>query len=138
MASLSTSWVVIFGIHPWVATYDYDEDVMAIKVKIPFQKSKYKSIHTKIDDINFSSKLEGRYYTHLKNLQSKGVVTFFLLQVPFRLPGGVKYLLDFMVFYADGNIEYVDVKGVVTAIYKLKKKQVEALYPIKIKEIFKI
>lgn len=111
---------------------------MAIKVKMPFRKSKYKSIHTKIDDINFGSKLEGRYYTHLKNLQSKGVVTFFLLQVPFRLPGGVKYLLDFMVFYADGNIEYVDVKGVITAIYKLKKKQVEALYPIKIKEIFKI
>lgn len=64
-----------------------------------------------------------------------GTVRYFLRQVPFHLPGGVKYLLDFMVFWADGSITYEDVKGMRTEMYKLKKKQVEALYPIKITEV---
>ena len=39
--------------------------------------------------------------------------------------------------YGDGRIEYVDVKGVKTDIYRIKKKLVEALYSIKIKEVKK-
>ena len=58
----------------------------------------------------------------------------FLMQVPFHLPGGVKYLLDFQIFWANKEISFVDVKGVRTDVYKLKKKQVEQLYPIVIEE----
>jgi len=57
------------------------------------------------------------------------------MQVPIQLPGGVKYLVDFMIIYPDGKVEYIDVKGVKTSVYIIKKKQVEALYPIKIIEI---
>lgn len=45
------------------------------------------------------------------------------------------YLADFVVMYADGGVEVVDVKGVKTDVYKLKKKLVEALYDIQIMEI---
>lgn len=46
-----------------------------------------------------------------------------------------KYIADFMVEYADGHIEYIDVKGFRTDVYKIKKKLVEAIYGIKIIEI---
>ena len=57
------------------------------------------------------------------------------MQVPFHLPGGVKYILDFLIFWANGEVTFVDVKGMKTAIYILKKKQVEDLYKIKIEEV---
>ena len=46
-----------------------------------------------------------------------------------------KYLLDFEVQYPD-RVEYVDCKGMKTAIYSLKKKCVQAYYGIKIKEVY--
>ena len=47
-----------------------------------------------------------------------------------------KYYADFIVKYADGRQEVVDVKsaGTITALYKVKKKLVEAIYDIEIKE----
>lgn len=60
-------------------------------------------------------------------------------QVPFPVIVSKKricvYVADFVVGYADGREEVVDVKGFRTDIYKLKKKLVEAIYKIKIKEI---
>jgi len=44
------------------------------------------------------------------------------------------YVLDFLVEYADGRIEYVDVKGVRTGVYKLKKKLMLACHGIAITE----
>ena len=53
-------------------------------------------------------------------------------QVPLHLVGNTKYVADFQVFHLDGSVEYIDVKGMETSTFKLKKKQVEATYPIKI------
>lgn len=98
-------------------------------------KSKYHSCKVEIDNIKFASKKEGRRYQELKVLQHLGDVKFFLRQTPFHLPGKTKYLLDFMVFWSNGNITFEDTKGMKTQIYKLKKRQVEELYPVKIMEI---
>lgn len=99
------------------------------------KKSKYGNKKTVIDDISFDSRKEADYYSELKLLKKAGRVVTFLMQVPFHLPGGVIYKLDFMVFYADGQIDCVDTKGVRTQVYIMKKKQVEALYPVTIREI---
>lgn len=45
------------------------------------------------------------------------------------------YVADFVVEYADKHTEVVDVKGFKTEVYKIKKKLVEALYKIEIKEV---
>jgi hypothetical protein len=87
------------------------------------------------DGQHFSSKLEHRYYLHLKLLQKSGEVVFFLRQVPFWLPGAVTYRCDYQVFYADGTIRFIDCKGMTTDLFTLKKKQVEALYPVEIEII---
>ena len=87
------------------------------------------------DNITFASKLEMHRYRELVNMKRAGLVKFFLRQVPIHLPGNVRYVLDFLVFHADGRITWEDTKGMRTAMYKLKRKQVQELYPITITEI---
>lgn len=84
------------------------------------------------DGIRFASTLEGDFYLLLKEQQASGRIIFFLRQVPFYLAGGVKYVCDFMVFDADGAVKFFDVKGMETPDFKMKKKMVEATYPVEI------
>jgi len=116
----------------------------------PVKKSKYGSIKTVIDNITFDSKREASYYNTLKLLKRAGEVIKIDLQPEFpynmycTVPGindgsrvyakQYKYIADFRVFYKDGHIEIIDVKGVKTSIYKQKKKIIEALYGFKIIE----
>jgi hypothetical protein len=100
-------------------------------------KSKYKNIACYEDGIRFDSKLERQYYNKLKSQRDSGEISYFLLQVPFMLPGKIKYVCDFMVVDKENQISYIDVKGVETRVFINKKKQVEALYPVKIEVIKK-
>jgi hypothetical protein len=85
----------------------------------------------------FASKLEHRYKNHLELLKNAGEIVFYLTQVPIRLPGGTKYLVDFLVFYSDGTIKFVDTKGILTDSFKIKKREIEAIYPFEIEVIKK-
>lgn len=96
--------------------------------------SKYHNIITECDNIKFQSKKEAAYYRELCCRVHSGEVLYFLRQTVFHLAGGVKYLVDFAEFWADGTVHFVDVKGHKTAMYKVKKRLVEAEYPIKIEE----
>ena len=99
------------------------------------KRNKYGAKATAVDGIRFASKREAAYFTELKMLQGAGEILYFLRQVPIHLPGNVRYVVDFVIFYFDGNVRYVDVKGMETAMFKLKKRQVEALYPIQIEVV---
>jgi len=101
-------------------------------------QSKFRSVMCEADGIKFRSKKERKRYLELMALKHAGEVKYFLTQVPFRLPGNTKYLLDFMVFWEDGDITHEDAKGMKTPMFVMKKKQVEALYPIKITEPFDV
>lgn len=92
----------------------------------------------KSDGIRFPSRLERAYYDRLKLLQQSGEVLFFLRQPCFDLPGGVKYYADFAVYNSDGSVEFVDTKGVDTAIGIAKRKMVEEIYQIEIKIVKKV
>ena len=74
-------------------------------------KHKFKARRTNVDGIKFSSKKEANRYNILKLLQKSGDILFFLRQVPFHLPGGVKYVCDFLIFWANGDVTIEDVKG---------------------------
>lgn len=87
------------------------------------------------DGMRFDSKKERRYYEDLKLRQQAGDVVMFLRQVPFHLPGGVKYVVDFQEFLSDGTVRFVDVKGMQTAEFKTKKRMVEATYPVTIEVV---
>jgi len=96
---------------------------------------KFGARQTIMDEIKFPSKKEAKRYEQLKELKKLGDVIFFLRQVPFHLPGNVKYVCDFMVFWSNGEITIEDVKGMKIEPYMTKKKILEALYPIEITEI---
>lgn len=99
------------------------------------KKRKYNNQPTKVDGIRFDSKREAEYYQELKFRQAAGEVSHFLRQVPMHLPDGTKYVLDFLVFYANAaeGPDYVDVKGKETAVFRMKKRAVEFHYPIRLK-----
>lgn len=100
-----------------------------------FKANKYHNIRTEVDGLKFSSKKEARRYETLKLAKLGGVVLWFIRQPSFDLPGGIRYRADFLVVWDDGKVSVEDVKGMKTETYKLKKKQVEALYGIKIVEL---
>lgn len=109
---------------------------------------KFSNIPTEVDGIKFDSKLEARYYCELVLRKKGGDILYFLRQVPFHLPGGVIYRVDFVIVsyhpQFSGNleppmaIEYVDCKGWDTAAGKNKIRQVEAIYGVKIQLVRKV
>lgn len=98
-------------------------------------RHKFNAKKVEHDGIRFDSKKEGDYYLQLKLRVKAGEVLFFLRQTPFHLPGGVTYRVDFQEFHADGTVRFVEIKGYETSEWLMKKKLVEALYPITIEVI---
>jgi len=97
-----------------------------------YHRHKYGAKPTTTDGIRFDSKKEARYYGELKLRVRAGEVVFFLRQVPFHLPGGVTYRVDFQEFWADGTVHFIDVKGMKLDKFIMTKKIVESLYPVEI------
>jgi hypothetical protein len=98
------------------------------------RKSKYNAKKTVEDGIKFDSKKEAQHYLHLKGRLQRGEIRDLERQVAFQFDiEGVKifkYVCDFTYEekQADGTwLEViVDVKGVKTDVYRLKKKIIEA------------
>ena len=99
--------------------------------------NKYKAIKTVVDNITFDSKREAARYGELKLLFRAGQIRNLEIQPEFRVEmNGVKvfkYRADFAYFEGQDRI-FEDVKGVRTPVYKLKKRIIEALYSIQIRE----
>lgn len=105
------------------------------------KQNKYKNVRA-VDPVSgrsFQSKAELSYYKELKLEEAMGIVTELELQPRFPIIiNGVTvfhYVADFS-FKRYGVFTVVDVKGFLTAIYRLKKKCFEAQYaPLRIVEI---
>lgn len=108
---------------------------LEITTKPSTKPNKYHNHPTTVDGIRFDSKKEARYYEQLLIRKKLGEVSYFLMQVPLRLPGGSKYVVDFVTFFTDPGKQpdYVDVKGRETQVFRLKKREVEHHYPIRIR-----
>lgn len=101
--------------------------------------SKYNNKKVVYASITFDSKAERDYYLYLLDLKQRGIVTdiqlqpSFLLQEKFRKNGKLyrenTYKADFKVTYADGHVEIIDVKGMVTKDFAIKRKVFEYKYP---------
>lgn len=138
----NTSYLVKENLLPTVNWFDIDHDkktmfccLQCLTKKKKRPKHKFNAVKAESDGITFSSKAERAYYHRLNFLKQNGEVLFFLRQVPMHLPGNTKYVVDFQVFYADGTVAFVDVKGMTTPMFTLKKKQVEEIYPIEIEVV---
>jgi hypothetical protein len=100
-------------------------------------RHKYNASPQKRDGHRYDSKAELAFAQQLDRAKAAGEVVQYLRQVPFHLPGGVKYVCDFCIFESGGCIRWVDVKGVDTPMSKMKRKQVEELYAPIVIEVVK-
>lgn len=98
-------------------------------------KSKYKAKKTSIDGHSFDSIKEANYYEELKLLLKAGEIKGFCIQPTFILAPNLKYKADFIVFNNDGTSEIIDVKGMKTKEYIVKKKVFEDKFNLKIREV---
>jgi len=108
-------------------------DVPVVPCEAP-KASKFNAVLCEANGIKFRSKKERRRYLELVCLKEAGEC-WFLRQVPFYLPGNTKYVIDFIIFWKGGRVSFEDVKGMKTPMFIMKKKQTEAIYPIKIEEV---
>lgn len=97
-------------------------------------KHKFHAKPTTVDGYKFHSKKESQYYQDLELAKKSGQLLFFLMQVPIHISPGVKYVIDFLEFWANGEVRFVDVKGMKLPMYEMKKKLVEEKYPFRILE----
>lgn len=98
-------------------------------------KSKYKAKKTSIDGHSFDSLKEANYYEELKLRLRTEEIKGFCIQPTFILAPNLKYKADFIVFNNDGTSEIIDVKGMKTKEYIVKKKVFEDKFNLKIKEV---
>lgn len=105
----------------------------------PEKRNKYGNRKTEYRGQLYDSKKEAHRAMELDMLVSSGLVSAWYPQHEFKFfLNGVdicSYIADFKVVYPDGHVEYEDVKGFKTAMYRLKKKMLLAFYGHKIKEI---
>lgn len=97
--------------------------------------SRYGNKKVTVDGVVFDSKMEAEFYALLKS--SPDVVCFelqprYVLQDSFKKHGKtvrkIEYVADFKVLYKDKTVEVIDVKGMVTDVFKLKKKMFDHRY----------
>lgn len=97
------------------------------------KRSKYGNVKVTYDDKRFDSKLESKCYEWLLLRKQWGELTLVLRQVPFELPGGVKYRADFLAVLTTGGVEIIDAKGRDTQVSRNKRKQVKHIYGIDVR-----
>lgn len=118
-----------------------------IPIRLPGPKQhKYRAKRTEVDGITFASQKEAKRYQDLKLLQQAGEISELELQPEFELMVGdtcvCKYVADFRYRLKQhtgdlnpGEEVVEDVKGCNTAVYRLKKKLMKAIYGIEIQEV---
>jgi hypothetical protein len=114
-------------------------------VKPAARSSKYGNKKTAFKGVIYDSAKEARRAQELDLMLAAGDIDWCVRQAAFVLPGGVQYFCDFeygrKVSMSKGkpiyDITFEDVKskGTRTKEYRIKKKQVEALFHIVIKEV---
>ncbi|AYC29658.1 DUF1064 domain-containing protein [Paenisporosarcina cavernae] len=104
--------------------------------------SKYNNRKVIIDDNTFDSAAEAKYYEELKTRQKEEKILFFRLQPRYEIQPkfekgskkfkAITYVADFEIHHLDGSIEVVDIKGMETTDFKIKKKMFEYKFPHKL------
>lgn len=105
----------------------------------PTKRSKYGNRRVEVDGIKFDSQHEATIYQELMLRVRAGELKAVLRQVSFDLPGGIRYVADFVTIAPDMYVEGVyDAKSSATKanrVYINKKKQMKACWGIEIREV---
>ncbi len=106
----------------------------------PPKEHKYHAVRTEYNGKAYPSKKEAKHAEENDLRIKAGDLSFYMEQVPIKLPGKITYRVDFVEFTQVANlplyeVHFVEVKGYKTKVGAIKIKQVEDLYPIKIEVV---
>lgn len=102
------------------------------------RRQKYGNQKTESGGKRFDSKHEAKVYEELRLRCLAGEYTALGCQVAFYLPGGIKYIADFVAFLPDGSYVVIDAKSEATRkdkVYRLKKRLMKECRHIDIQEV---
>ena len=103
------------------------------------KRQKYGNRKVIIDGMKFDSQHEANiYFGTLLPSWKAGTYKLLARQVPFDLPGGIRYIADFVTVAADGYVCVIDAKSEATRkdrTYINKRKQMKAIWGIEIREV---
>ena len=105
----------------------------------PPKRNKYGNRRVEIDGMKFDSQHEADvYFGTLLPARKRGAFKLLARQVSFDLPGGIRYIADFVTVGADGHVCVMDAKSAATRKireYINKKKQMKACWGLEIQEV---
>lgn len=114
-------------------------DFNTIGTSIKPKRQKYGNRKVEIDGMKFDSQHEADVYFGILLPSWKcGTCKLLARQVPFDLPGGIRYIADFLTVSLDGHVSVIDAKSEATRknrVYINKKKQMKAIWGIEIQEV---
>lgn len=102
------------------------------------KRSKYGSEKAEAGGRVFDSRHEAECFGRLELEKKAGEHRAVLCQVAFELPGGIKYIADFVTLEPDGTYRVWDAKSAATArdkVYRLKKRLMRECMGLEIAEI---
>lgn len=102
------------------------------------KRSKYGNQKTESGGKRFDSKHEAKVYEQLRLRCLAGEFIALGCQVAFYLPGGIKYIADFVAMRPDGTSVVFDAKSEATRkdkVYRLKRRLMKACHNIDIQEV---
>lgn len=102
------------------------------------KRTKYGNRRTEVDGKKFDSKHEAEVYAELMLRVRAGELKCVARQVSFDLPGGIRYIADFVTIDPDNRVEVIDAKSEATRknrVYINKRKQMRSEWGIEIREV---
>ncbi len=105
---------------------------------VPTKRRKYGNVPTEYDGAMYDSGKEARRARELDLMVKAGEIVGWMRQVPFTLPGGIRYIADFVVLEHGNRFRVEDVKSEITLksrVYINKKKQMRECLRIEIEEV---
>jgi len=105
------------------------------------KRNKYGAKKTTLDGITFDSKAEANYFAQLKQREKAGEVGGVELQRPFVVLGPkgeliTTYKADFAFWdFKEDRFRVIDVKGVQTPVFRLKRKLVKAFLGVDVEVV---
>lgn len=102
------------------------------------KRSKYGNRRTEYAGRTFDSAHEAEIYRRLELRVRAGELRGVICQQAFALPGGVKYVADFVTLNADGTYSVMDAKSEATRrdkVYRIKRRQMRECLGIEILEV---
>ena len=102
------------------------------------KRTKYNNKKTEYNGRVYDSIHEAETAQQMDFRLRAGEIRGWIPQVPFQLPGGVKYFADFVVLRNDGRYDVVDAKSEATRkdkAYRIKRRQMQEVLGIEIVEV---